>query len=123
MVNNREIFSEIKNTMTNKDSRCIVANFQECDLSGHLNSIDEYVNKLNEIDSYLGWILDNLNEKDTLLITADHGNDPSIGHRYHTREKVPILFYNSPMYKGFIGEFESLSIVSEIIKESFSYRY
>ena len=119
LVKNEEIFSEIKKTVSYDDSRFIVANFQECDLSGHLNSIEGYVTKLNEIDAYIGWILNNLKENDMLMITADHGNDPAIGHRYHTRERVPVLVHNNDVYKGYIGNFDSLVIISEIIKESF----
>lgn len=116
LLNNEDIFNEIKKVITLNSNGFIAVNFQECDLSGHLNSVDEYVKKLNEIDKYIGWILSNVQENDMVIVTADHGNDPTIGHRYHTREKVPILIRNSEGHNGFIGEFKDLSIISDIIK-------
>lgn len=43
-----------------------------------------------------------LKDEDILVITADHGNDPTIGHSQHTRENVPILIYNEKLNKQLI---------------------
>lgn len=117
LLRNEEIFKALKDSINNMNSKFIAVNFQECDLSGHLNSVDSYVEKLNEIDGYIGWIINNIGYNDVLIVTADHGNDPTIGHRYHTREKVPILIYNLRKDGEFIGEFLSLEAVGKYITQ------
>lgn len=71
----------------------ICANVQETDLAGHAQSSEQYVKVLKQADKGLAKILLELDEDDILIIQADHGNDPNIGHSKHTREFVPILIY------------------------------
>lgn len=68
-------------------------NIQETDLAGHAQDTKRYVERVNVCDVYLKELLSKLNGNDVLLICADHGNDPTIGHSKHTREKVPLLIY------------------------------
>ena len=63
-------------------------------LYGHRNDAAGYGKALEEIDVYLGEILSNLKDEDLLIITADHGCDPTVAGTDHTREYVPVLFYN-----------------------------
>ena len=63
-------------------------------LYGHRNDATGYGKALEEIDVYLGKILDNLCDEDLLIITADHGCDPTVEGTDHTREYVPVLFYH-----------------------------
>lgn len=63
-------------------------------LYGHRNDAAGYGKALEEIDVYLGEILANLQEEDLLIITADHGCDPTVAGTDHTREYVPVLFYH-----------------------------
>ncbi|MDO7204824.1 hypothetical protein Q5M85_12415 [Paraclostridium bifermentans] len=46
---------------------------------------------------------------DILVVMADHGNDPTIGHSQHTENKVPILIYNENVKPGYIGELKTLA--------------
>jgi len=66
-------------------------------LFGHRNDAVGYGNALEEIDEYMEKILSSLNEDDLLLITADHGCDPTQPGTDHTREYVPIIEYSKNM--------------------------
>lgn len=63
-------------------------------LYGHRRNPIDYGKALNDFDIYLGKILNKLNDDDLLIITADHGNDPTHHGTDHTREYVPLLVYN-----------------------------
>lgn len=63
-------------------------------LYGHRNDAAGYGKALEEIDVYIGDILQNLKEEDLLIITADHGCDPTVDGTDHTREYVPVIFYH-----------------------------
>ncbi|MFD7922165.1 phosphopentomutase [Streptomyces sp. NPDC059740] len=70
----------------------VVANVQETDLAGHQQDADRYVEVLRRVDAGLEHLAGLLTSPgDRLIVTGDHGNDPLIGHGYHTREFVPVL--------------------------------
>ena len=60
---------------------------------GHRNDIEGYATAMHEFDDALGTILSKLREDDLLIITADHGCDPSTPSTDHSRECVPLLIY------------------------------
>lgn len=62
-------------------------------LYGHRNNIDGYARALEYFDNKLPEIIRNMKDTDILIITADHGNDPSTPSTDHSREYVPILVY------------------------------
>jgi phosphopentomutase len=77
---------------TAKEGSLTFANFVEFDsLYGHRRDIAGYARHLEWFDAELGRLLPRLREDDMLLITADHGNDPSWSGTDHTRERVPVL--------------------------------
>ncbi|XBO86686.1 hypothetical protein AAGG52_04470 [Bacillus licheniformis] len=65
----------------------IAATVQETDLAGHAQNPVRYANRIEMVDQYLPEILRKMTDQDLLMISADHGNDPTIGHNQHTREK------------------------------------
>ncbi len=69
-------------------------------LWGHRRNPKGYARELERFDVKLGELLKLLQEDDLLLITADHGNDPTHTGTDHTREKVPFLAW-SPSMKGY----------------------
>lgn len=77
----------------------ICTNVQETDLAGHSQSSMQYRKILEKADRGLGELLPFLTEEDILVVMADHGNDPDIGHSKHTRECVPLLVYKKE-YRG-----------------------
>ena len=60
---------------------------------GHRNDIEGYATAMHEFDDALGTILSKLKEDDLLIITADHGCDPSTSSTDHSRECIPLLIY------------------------------
>lgn len=68
-------------------------------LWGHRRNPEGYAKQLEEFDVQLGELLPFIKEDDLLIITADHGNDPTHTGTDHTREEVPVFYY-SPSFKG-----------------------
>ena len=71
-------------------------------LFGHRRDPIGYGNALQEFDARLPEIIEALHEDDLLIITADHGNDPTYPGTDHTREYVPLVIY-SPSFKTWWG--------------------
>ena len=68
-------------------------------LWGHRRNVVAYARELEKFDEKLGELMPLLREDDLLILTADHGNDPTHTGTDHTREKVPFLAY-SPSFRG-----------------------
>ncbi len=86
--------SEIRNSKED----LIFVNLVDFDmLYGHRNNIEGYARALEEFDEKLPEILDSLKDDDLLIITADHGNDPSTPSTDHSREYIPILAYGKKL--------------------------
>ncbi|MBN3490364.1 phosphopentomutase [Acholeplasma equirhinis] len=68
-------------------------------LYGHRRDVEGYGKAIETFDSQLPELMKNLREDDLLLITADHGNDPTFYGTDHTREHVPLIIY-SPSFKS-----------------------
>ena len=64
---------------------------------GHRRDVKGYGDALREVDEALPHILAHLNDDDLLIITADHGNDPTFKGTDHTREDVPVFIYSSSL--------------------------
>lgn len=78
----------------------LFANLVDFDaLWGHRRNPVGYAKELEKFDANLGVLLDELKDDDLLMITADHGNDPTHAGTDHTREMIPLLIY-SPSMKG-----------------------
>ena len=67
---------------------------------GHRNDVDGYARALTEFDGQLAELLPMLREEDLLIITADHGCDPSTPSTDHSREHVPVLLYGDSIRAG-----------------------
>lgn len=89
-------------------------------LWGHRRNPIGYGKELEAFDEKLGVLLGKLKEDDLLIITADHGNDPTFKGSDHTKEAVPFLAY-SPSMKGY-GELpagESFAVIGATIADNF----
>lgn len=81
--------------ITDNDREIIFTNLVDTDmLFGHRNNAEGYGKAIEEIDEYLEKILPLIGEEDLLIITADHGCDPTVPGTDHTREQVPVLYYS-----------------------------
>lgn len=67
---------------------------------GHRRNVDGYREALCEFDDAIPNIIAGLSEDDLLIITADHGNDPTFKGTDHTREKVPVFIYSPALKEG-----------------------
>ena len=89
-------------------------------LWGHRRNPEGYAQELEKFDVKLGELLPLLREDDLLIITADHGNDPTHTGTDHTREKVPFIAYSPSMKEnGQLPESETFGIIGATIAENF----
>ncbi len=88
-------------------------------LYGHRRDAEGYNNCLEEFDRDLANFLNYLREDDLLLITADHGNDPTWSGTDHTREYVPIFAYNKNLKGGNLGLKTTFADLGQTVAENF----
>ena len=85
-------------------------------LYGHRNNIEGYAKALEEFDGKLPEIMEALRDDDMLILTADHGNDPSTPSTDHDREYIPILVYGKSLKQNVdIGIRDTYSDISATI--------
>lgn len=89
-------------------------------LWGHRRNPVGYREELEKFDVKLDLLMKQLSQDDLLIITADHGNDPTYKGTDHTREKVPFLAY-SPAFEasGNLGEMDTFAIIGATIADNF----
>ncbi len=87
---------------------------------GHRNDVAGYANALTEFDARLGELLPLLREEDLLIITADHGCDPSTPSTDHSREYTPMIAYGNSLRKGVnLGTRDSFADIGATVLEWF----
>ena len=92
---NLDGIQKIKETIQSDFTGLCFANLNDYDSKyGHRRDVEGYGKALKEFDNHLPEILSLLKEDDLLMITADHGNDPTFRGTDHTRENVPVIFYS-----------------------------
>lgn len=105
--------------MNAKDS-LIFANLVDFDVYfGHRNNPVGFHDALKEFDAYVPAILESLDETDALILTADHGNDPTTPSTDHSREYVPLLFYRKNIMGKNLGIRKTFSDVAQTIAQFF----
>ena len=99
--------------ITDNSKEIIFTNLVDTDmLFGHRNNPEGYGKAIEEIDDYLDKILPLIGEDDLLVVTADHGCDPTVEGTDHTREFVPVLYYSKgiePLNLGLKLGFDSIA--------------
>ena len=89
-------------------------------LWGHRRDAVGYAKEIEMFDEKLGELLGFLKEDDLLIVTADHGNDPTYTGTDHTREKVPFLAYSPSMKgNGKLEEADTFAMVGATIADNF----
>lgn len=79
----------------------IFTNLVDFDMQyGHRNDVEGYANALKDFDNRLPEIIENLKDEDVLIITADHGCDPTTPSTDHSREYIPILVFGKSLKQG-----------------------
>lgn len=106
----------------NAESRGLIfSNLVDFDmLYGHRRDPEGYARALEEFDTRLPEIMSAMKDNDLLILTADHGNDPTKEGSDHTREYVPLLVYGREAHAGVaLGTRQSLSDIGQTIAENF----
>ncbi|MFW5401429.1 phosphopentomutase [Yersinia sp. 1252 StPb PI] len=98
----------------------ICTNIQETDLAGHAQDVARYAERLQVVDQNLAILMGRIQQDDCLVVMADHGNDPTIGHSNHTRENVPLLVWRPGIAGGEIGYRTTLSDVGATVCDFFN---
>lgn len=119
-VQNQLNLDDIKISNCSQEPKCefIFTNLVDTDmLFGHRNDYAGYANAVEEIDAFLPKIMWAMTPEDILIVTADHGCDPTVPGTDHTREQVPVLIYGKSVQPKALGEIEGFSYVADRIRE------
>lgn len=89
-------------------------------LWGHRRDVKGYAEEIEKFDRNLGVLLENLKEDDLVILTADHGNDPTYTGTDHTREYVPMVAYGKKMKEGgLIKEQPTFAAIGATVADNF----
>ena len=86
---------------------------------GHRRNVLGYKEAIERFDVKLGKLLEVLDEDTLLMITADHGNDPTHIGTDHTRENVPLIMYYKGIKNAHLGNFKSFTNIGSTILHNF----
>lgn len=87
-------------------------------LYGHRNDVEGYTNALNRFDEWLGGFLEKMRADDLLMITADHGCDPSTPSTDHSREYVPLLLFGAGVRAENLGTLDGFGRIGELAEKA-----
>jgi len=111
------LFNEIKNG----DNQFIFVNLVDLDmLYGHREDPSGYYEGLKIIDKYLKKIIESLENDDLLIISGDHGTDPTDGSTDHSREYVPLIAYKKNSKKTYLGDLTGFYNIGKTIADYFN---
>lgn len=126
--------TEFIRTVSNADGMIKTAEFQKKDFDGlcfvnlvdfdmkygHRNDVAGYTNALNEFDTALGDFMENMREDDVLMLTADHGCDPSTPSTDHSRECVSLIICGNNVKSGNLGTRKGFTCIAKTILSMFN---
>ncbi|MBR3721916.1 MAG: phosphopentomutase [Selenomonadaceae bacterium] len=116
--NNADGMKKTSNLLAKDFSGIALINLVDFDMVyGHRRNVKGYAEAIKEFDLWLSGFLPKLQEEDALIITADHGCDPTFRGTDHTRENVPILVYNKNLPPKNLGVSDSFAFASEIVEK------
>ncbi|PLX80799.1 MAG: phosphopentomutase [Desulfuromonas sp.] len=121
-VNNRDGMHRIDQLVRQLERGLIFANLIDFDmLWGHRRDVEGFANGMRQVDRWLERLLPALRRDDLLLITADHGCDPTASGTDHTREYVPLLVFGGQSIAAGVdlGEKAGLGVVASTITDAF----
>lgn len=123
-TNNRDGMNQTLQASRNREWDFIFVNLVDFDtMWGHRNDPRAYALGLEEFDSYLNGLLHAMQGDALLLITSDHGNDPTTESTDHSREYVPLLAYHPALrYPASLGTRATFADVASTIAENFDIR-
>jgi phosphopentomutase len=122
--NNEQSIDQTIKALRDSTRGLIFSNLVDFDmLYGHRRDTEGYAKALEHFDARLPEIESAMRDDDLLMITADHGNDPTFRGSDHTREYAPLLVYGKNAHPGInLGTRESLADIGQTIAENFGLR-
>jgi phosphopentomutase len=116
-----EGMDHVERQMTDVERGLIFTNLVDFDTQyGHRNDIEGYARNLERFDARLGALLPRLRDDDVLIVTADHGNDPTTASTDHSREYVPLLVTGARVRSGVdLGTRRTFADVGQTLAEVF----
>jgi phosphopentomutase len=100
-VSDEDGMDQVEAQMRSVDRGFVFANLVDFDTQyGHRNDVEGYARNLERFDARLAKVLPQLRETDLLIVTADHGNDPTTAGTDHAREYVPLLATGACVRRG-----------------------
>ncbi len=119
--NNEQVLNVTIKALADDTRGLIFSNLVDFDmLYGHRRDVEGYAKALEVFDERLPELFDAMNENDLLILTADHGNDPTKEGSDHTREYAPLLVFGKSARQGInLGTRQSLSDIGQTIAENF----
>lgn len=118
---NAEAINRLTDIMDKSFTGLCMVNLSDFDsLYGHTRDIEGYARAIEELDVDIPIILNKLELEDLLIITADHGNDPTFKGNDHTRENVPVILYSRNFKKTKrLQPFETFANIGATIADNF----
>src|SRR6478672_12660372 len=121
--NNQQSIDQTIKALNDSSRGLIFSNLVDFDmLYGHRRDTEGYARALEHFDCRLPEILNALRDDDLLIMTADHGNDPTFPGTDHTREYAPLLVYGKTARGVNLGTRNSLSDIGQTIADNFGLR-
>jgi len=117
---NTEGCNKILEYSSNTSNSLIFTNLVDFDVYfGHRNDPIGFYKALKDFDNFLPTLLEKLEDSDHLIITADHGNDPTSSSTDHSREYIPLLYYQKGKKGTNLGVRDTFADVAKTIAEHF----
>jgi len=119
--NNAEALNKLSDIMTKNFTGLCAINLNDFDIEyGHKRDLEGYAKAIEELDVEIPMILNKLETEDLLIITADHGCDPTFKGFDHTRENVPVIIYGRNLKEPKkLDVLESMADIGATIAENF----
>ncbi len=118
--NNAEGIEALKRLLTKTERGLVFVNLVDTDmLYGHRNDVQGYAAALKYFDDRLPEIVSELKKDDLLIITADHGCDPTTPSTDHSREYVPLLIYGTRVEPKNLGTLSGFDHIARFIETCF----
>ncbi|MEO5826790.1 MAG: phosphopentomutase [Gemmatimonadales bacterium] len=115
---NAEAYALIELALATMERGLLLANVIEFDQSwGHRNDVAGFAGGLEELDRWIGGVVDRVRPEDLIIFTADHGNDPTTPTSDHSRERVPLLIAGGKVRPVSIGERATFADAGQTISD------
>jgi len=119
-VTNADAYRLIETALDQLEGGLIFANVVEFDQTwGHRNDVGGYIEGLRQLDAWIPRLEARARTEDVIILTADHGNDPTTASTDHAREAVPVLCFGPEVRPAALGERGTFADIGATVAEAF----